>query len=100
MYHDYYNYKRIAMDEYYENEMQRHKDFAIEAISNIAHFKNKQECFLRVLAYSYFEEHEDAIKLARDMNLSKLEFLAVVEDFDGFKELYLKYQEQQFAQNF
>lgn len=103
MYHDtYYDYKQSVMTDYLEKEMRKHKDTAIEIISRVAH--SQKECVLKILAYSFFEEHEDAIKLAESLDLSKLEFLAVLEDFDGFKEIFLKeqdkYQEQEFAQNF
>lgn len=91
-------YRHQIMTDFLENEMQRYKDFAIQTISSIAH--SEKEVLLRVLAYSFNEENEDAVKLAYKLNLGKLEFLACLDDYDSFKEFYLKNQEYELAQNF
>ncbi len=90
------DYRNQVMNDFIENEMQRHKNNAIHVISGAVHFKI--DSFSRVLAYSFIEENEDAVNLARQMNLGKLEFLAVLEDIDGFKDEYLK--DLELAQNF
>lgn len=91
-------YKNQVMTDYIQNEMRRHQKIAMQAISRIAHFE--KEIVLRILAYSFIEENEDAVKLAYKLNLGKLEFLAYIEDYDSFKELYMKEQEYEIAQNF
>jgi len=103
MYFDtYLEYKDSVMKDQIENEMRRHQNIALDAISRIAHFE--KEVLMRILAYSYSEEHEDAMKLAQTLNLGKLEFFSILDDYDSFKELYLKDQEKQYeqemAQNF
>jgi hypothetical protein len=95
-------YKHQIITDFIENEMQRYQKIAEQAISCIAHFE--KEIVLRILAYSFIEENEDAIKLAYKLNLGKLEFLACIDDYDSFKDLYMKEQEKQYeheiAQNF
>ncbi len=75
-------------------EMQRHKDIAVAAISSIAHFE--KEAIVRVLAYAYLEENIDAVKLAYKLDLRKEHFLACIDDYDSFKEIYLKNQEYEY----
>jgi len=91
-------YRHQVMTDFIETEMQRHKDIALEAISTVAHFE--KESLTRILACSYLEENEDAVKLAYKLNLGKLEFLACIDDHESFKEFYLKNQEYELAQNF
>lgn len=97
-----YKYDRIehefdVMNEIIEDEMQRVKKRALKTISSLVHFEPGS--FARILAYAYFDSVEDAIKVAESLNFSKIDFLAVMEDFDGFKEEYLMNQEEE-AQNF
>ena len=91
-------YKHQVMTDYIQTEMQRYQKIAMQAISRIAHFE--KEIVLRILASSFIEENEDAVKLAYKLNLSKLEFFAVLEDYDSFKDLYMINQEYEIAQNF
>lgn len=98
MYSEYIYHREEVMKDFIEKEMERQKENAVRAISRCVHFE--LETITRVLAYSFIEENEDAVKLAHKLNLSKLDFLAIIEDFDGFKEIYLKEQEQNWAQNF
>ena len=59
---------------------------------------SESELFAKVLAYAWFDSQADAIKLADNLNLSKLDFLAINEDIEAFREEYLINQEE--AQNF
>jgi hypothetical protein len=85
-----------VMKDMIEKEMHKTKEQALTNLSRVVHFEI--ESFSRVLSYSYIEENEDAIKLACKLNLGKLEFLAILEDVDGFKEEYLR--DIELAQNF
>jgi hypothetical protein len=97
MYEDtYYDYKQQCIKDMIENEMQRTRDQALRNLSSVVHFET--ETFTKVLAYSYFEEQEDALRLADQLNLCKLDFLAIVENFDRFKDEY--YKDLELAQNF
>ncbi len=103
MYDDtHFDFRESVRNEFYEKEMQRTRDKALRELSKVVH--SEFDLFSRVLASSYFEEQEDAIKLAHKLNLGKYEFLALIDDYDGFKEICLKKQdylnEQQLAQNF
>lgn len=89
---DYIDGKRESMNEFYENEMERHKQTANQVIFSCAHFKNSQ-LISRVIASSYFEENSDAITLANEMDLGKIDFFAILEDLEGFKREYIKHQE-------
>lgn len=96
------DYRNAYMAVVIENEMQRHKVIALEAISRVAHFEIEK--IARVIAYSFLEEHNDAVNLAYKLDLSKVHFFAVLDDYDSFKELHLKDQEYlkelELAQNF
>ena len=97
MYHDtYYDYKQSVLKDFYEKQMLRHKERAILNISKVASIK--QECLLKILASSFLEEHADAVNLANELNLGKLEFLSILDDYDGFREEYIR--DQELAQNF
>lgn len=89
-------YEYQIMDEMIQKEMQRTRDSALRSLSSVVHFQTLN--FTRVLAYAWFDSQPDAIKLSDDLNLSKLDFLAVNDDFEGFKEEYLSNQRQ--AENF
>lgn len=89
-------YECEMMNEMIEKEMQRTKEQALKTIQSIAHFET--ELFTKVLAYAWMDSQPDAIKLADKLDLSKLDFLAVTEEFEEFKEEYLKNYEE--AQNF
>jgi len=84
------------MNDFIEKEMQRTKDSALRSLSAVVHFQTLN--FTKVLAYAWFDSQTDAIKLSDLLDLSKLDFLAVNDDFEGFKEEYLKNYEK--AQNF
>lgn len=92
----YIDYKHQVMTDRIENEMQRTKDQALKNLSKIVHFEI--ETFLRVFAFSFFEQNDDAQKLADKLNLGKLDFLAALDDYDGFKEEY--YRDLELAQIF
>ncbi len=103
MYNDtYFDYRDSVEKDFYEKEMQRSKENAVRAISEVVHFE--AETFTKVLASSFLDENEDAIRLANKLNLGKWEFYAVLEDYESFKEVVLKHndylQEQELAQNF
>lgn len=93
-----YEFRMKIQKEIIENEMQRTKENAVRAISKIAHFE--EATLMKILSYSFLEGHEDAENLAHKLNLGKLDFLAAIDNYDAFKEEYLKDQELNYAQNF
>ena len=101
MYYDIYvEYQEEQMNEFIENEMQRVKGSALKTISSIAHFKTKpsNESFINMFVYCWQESLPDAEKIANELDLSKLDFLALMGDFEAFKECYLENSVE--AQNF
>ncbi len=103
MYNDtIFDYRDSVKDEFYEKEMQRTREQALRNLSKVVH--SNFDLFSRVLASSFFDEQEDAIMLAHKLNLGKYELLALIDDYEGFKEMVLQKQnylnEQQLAQNF
>jgi len=66
--------------------------------SLFAHSKTLIKEFSLTLAYGYFDSHEPSEIIANQLDLDKLDFLAIQEDFDAFKKEYLKNYEE--AQNF
>lgn len=45
------------------------------------------------LVYAYFEGNESAMNIADQLELFKIDFLALADDFEGFKAAWLKEQE-------
>lgn len=91
-------YDEQDVDEFVEKEMYKVRKEAMEKLSSIfAHLKYIDD-FALTLAYSWFDSQEFSIRIASDLDLDKLDFLAIQEAFDSFKELYLKEYEN--AQNF
>jgi hypothetical protein len=80
-----------ARDELIEQEMYKIKNQAMKKIASIVIGAN--ETIAKLLAYSYFDSLPEAESLARDLGLEKLDFLAIQEDFETFKEAYLKFHE-------
>lgn len=92
-------YESEMLDQMIESEMHKLKERTINALSiSFAHSPFSIKELLLTVAYGYWESNEHAITVAEQMNLGKLEFLAIAEDFEGFKEEYLKNYEE--AQNF
>lgn len=90
-------YEFEMMNELVEKEMHNVKKAALRKVSSlVAHF-NDVEAFAKILSYSWFDSLPDAEMIADRFQLSKLDFLAINDDFDAFKEEFLMNQE---AQNF
>lgn len=88
-----------VMNEMIEREMRKLQNDALGKLSSLfAHSKTLIKEFSLTLAYSYFDSYEPAETIAKELDLDKLDFLAIQEDFDAFKEEYLKNYEE--AQNF
>lgn len=84
------------MNEMIENEMYNTRKKAIVKLSSVAaHFTND---WALMIAYCYFDSIASAEKIADQLHLCKLDFLAIQEDLQGFKEEYLRDYEE--AQNF
>lgn len=87
------------MDEFIDSEMHKVRDQTISRLSSIiVHPAISIKAVLLTISYGYFESYGHAETLAQQLNLGKIEFLAVAEDFDAFKEEYLR--EMELAQNF
>ena len=87
------------IDQMIESEMHKVKDQTLSKINPyFAHSPISIKSLISTVAYGYFESHEHAEIVAEQLNLGKLEFLAIAEDFEGFKEEFLKNYEE--AQNF
>lgn len=93
-------YEYEMMNEMIESEMHKIRRQAIEKLSSyLVHPQNfLTKDFALTLAYGYFDSHEPAENIAKAMDLGKLEFLSIMNDFDAFKEEYLRNYEE--AQNF
>jgi hypothetical protein len=76
------------MDMRLEKEMHNVKGQALKKLSSIAaHFSSE---ISNILAYSWFDSLPDAEKIAEQLDLSKMDLLAIREDLEGFKEEFLK----------
>lgn len=89
-------YEYEMMNEMIENEMYNTRQRALSKLSSmIAHFTDE---WALMIAYCYFDSISSAEKIADKLDLCKSDFLAIQEEFDAFKEEYLKNYEE--AQNF
>lgn len=94
-------------NEFIEREMHRARDQAFAKLSPVfAHLKHL-ESFALTLSYAWFDSQIYAEKIANDLDLDKLDFLAIQgcsdstssqQIFDAFKENYLRNYE--YAVNF
>lgn len=88
-----------SMNEMIESEMHKVREEALKKFSSyFAHSPVSILSFAKTIAYGYWESYEHAIIVSDQLGLGKLEFLAIAEDFDGFREEFLKNYEE--AQNF
>lgn len=80
-------YEYSMMMDQIEKEMHNTKESAICKVNSVAaHFKND---IALMLAYSWFDSLPSAERIANELDLGKLDFLAIQEDLEGFKEEYL-----------
>jgi hypothetical protein len=92
---------RINIDyenEIVEKEMHKVRIEALRKVSSVFAHQEYVEEFALSLAYSWFDSEWYAEKIARDLDLYKEDFLAIQENFDAFKECYLK--DLEYAVNF
>lgn len=87
----------VRLNEHIYEKMHKQKTNAFETISLFVH----PICLTlisKIIAVSFFEEQKDAMNIADLYDLSKMDFLAILEDFEIYKELYLKEMEKQSEQ--
>lgn len=92
-------YEYEVMNEMIEREMRKIQKDALRKLSSV--FTHSQVLIKELaltLAYGYFDSYEPSENIANQLDLDKLDFLAIQEDFDAFKEEYLRNYEE--AQNF
>jgi hypothetical protein len=89
-------YENEVLNEIIEKEMHNTKRKALEKLASMC--AHSTGAIAKILAYSYFESLDDAVTLADRLDLCKLDFLAIQEDLEAFKEEWLSNQEE--AQNF
>lgn len=81
-------YESELIDKWVEKEMHNVKGQALRKLSSIAaHFNSE---VATILAYSWFDCLPDAEKIAEQLDLNKMDLLAIQEDLEEFKEEFLK----------
>ena len=91
-------YEYELMNDLMEKEMHKVRESAVSKLSSvIAHPKLLNDLAL-TLSYGYFDSYTPSERITEILDLSKLDFLAIREDIEAFKEEYLKNYEE--AQNF
>lgn len=91
-------YEYELMNDLIEKEMHKVREKTLEKLSSVvAHPKILNDLAL-TLAYGYFDSYAPSEKITETLDLSKLDFLAIQEDLEAFKEEYLK--DLELAQNF
>lgn len=85
-------YEREISDVRIEKEMHNMKRIALRKLSSIAAHFNLQ--IANILAYSWFNCLPDAVKIAEQFDLSKMDLLAIQEDLEGFTEEFMRDREE------
>lgn len=88
-------YDEISRDTYVENEMQRCKDAFCRRLSCIVHPEYVND-FARILTHCWFDSVLSAEIIANKLDLTKLDFLAMADYFQPFKQEFLNEQAQNF----
>lgn len=92
-------YEREFMDNLIDSEMHNQKNQAHRLLgSMIVHPSISIEDFALTLAYSWLDSQTSAETIAKELGLCKMDFLAIMEEFEAYKEEWLKNFEE--AQNF
>ena len=92
-------YEREFMDNLIDSEMHNQIDQAHRLLgSMIVHPSISIKDFAMTLAYAWMDSQTSAETIANELGLGKLDFIAIMEDFDAYKEEWLKNYE--LAQNF
>ncbi len=82
-------YEEIRNRDFFEDEMESRRQNIKELIkANVR--ENLADQFLKILSSAYSIDCEYAIKLAYDLNLEQLDFLAIDGDVKGFEKEYFK----------
>lgn len=79
----------IVRDEFIREEMKTRRQ-ELEKLFNSSSGMTKQNNFLRVLSSAHSIDCEHAITIAKELNLSKIDFFAIDEDFAGYEKEYYK----------
>ena len=91
------------MNQMIEKEMYKSREIALRKVSSILAHDSKldlkfKENLALTLAYCYFDSVSAAETISDKLDLCKLDFLAIQEEFEAFKKEYLR--EYELAQNF
>lgn len=81
-------YEELRRREFFEDEMENRRKNAKELIEQVAG-KHLADQFLNILSSAHSIDCEYAIKLAYDLNLEQLDFLAIDGDLKGFEKEYM-----------
>ena len=71
------------------SKMNQKKENILKELKNIIHPAYVEQ-FAEILKYSWSEEFSIARSLAEDLNFCTIDFLALSDDLEGFKDLYNK----------
>jgi|GEM_PF-4322219 hypothetical protein len=80
--------EEIQTRDFFEFAIESRRERALELIEGIAGTQIPHQ-FLQILSSAYSIDCEHAIKLAYDLNLEQLDFLAIDGDIKGFEKEYL-----------
>lgn len=96
MYADFYERYDDLLNNRIEEEMERVKEKAIKKFQSLALFKTQEylDAFIKMFCFCWQESLPLVEILAEELDFCKMDFLALAEDFDGFKEEFLEDMEK------
>lgn len=85
------------LDEYQMDKVtDEYRKEALRKVSTVVIHQQSAEDFAKTLAYAWFDSQESAIKLADQLDLSKEEFLALLDEKEILEEYYIEDLEMRF----
>ena len=81
-------------NQYVEKEMQNYRQRALEKFSSIVPHPEFTLSVARSIAYSYRDSIAEAEDIIEKLHLEDMEIYAIEDNFEMFKELYVKYHEE------
>lgn len=88
-------YRTYTLGDYHfllERELESQRCQAFAKLSTVVS-KNHIEQFAKILSYGWAEECPEALKVAKELNLDKKDFIAIANDEKAFEKLMLEEME-------
>lgn len=87
-----YMEKEELRREFFENKMEEYQNEFLESLSEFFHPSCIDE-ISHILIFAWMENFPSAMKLADKLNLSRLHFIAILNNYEDFRDEFIKIKE-------